>query len=313
MRMKVFILASILMCIFVKWHISIAYAEGADTLTIGENFVFNEIRAGKLSDYSLYEYWREKPGKIEICINVGNEEKHYKSEEDVDKVLNLLSNYEFQYRPGSLMNFELYNNAQLVIGLNDEYENSITICDSGYVYRCDTFDSSISRAPFTYAVACNAEQLCGLINNLYAQDIDLVGDNIRAENGDVYIDNSLANMENKAIFDRQAVFIPLRSTLETLGADVKWDSKTGNVHIMHRDSAYTLSTWTCYNLPQLKYVKISDDKSTLALYDLRGLYADFDDRIYLQNSTFSAFLEKLGYKCNVDMQNLSVNIITQGN
>ena len=68
MRMKVFILASILMCIFVRWHVSIAYAEGADTLTIGENFVFNEIRAGKLSDYRLYEYWREKPGKIEICI-----------------------------------------------------------------------------------------------------------------------------------------------------------------------------------------------------------------------------------------------------
>ncbi len=53
--------------------------------------------------------------------------------------------------------------------------------------------------------------------------------------------------------------------------------------------------------------------SRVRLYDLRGLYVDFDDRIYLQNSTFSAFLEKLGYKCNVDMQNLSVNIITQGN
>ena len=109
------------------------------------------------------------------------------------------------------------NQYDLLHHLRQKYSTEIIVCESGYIYKSES--NEINSEPFVYAVAYDEKQLCGLINNLYLYDVETTKNMNFCGTGNLYVDNT-DMIKESVYFDQQNVLLPLRITLEIIGATV---------------------------------------------------------------------------------------------
>lgn len=297
-----------LLCILIVFCHSITFANNEEAYNFCE--LFKQNGRLKLNDNNLYEYCLSGCDKVSIILSRGYEtEKVYTSKEDIINILEMLNQYSYMKSQDNRMQFmdiDLTYRTSLKIKLNDKYASQIFVCDSGYIYQ--PRDENVSSPPFVYAVAYDEKQLCGLINNLYLYDVETVKNMDFCGTGDLYV-NDTDMIKEAVYFDKQNVLLPLRSTLETIGATVEWDDRRKCVYVKYGDKSYTckIDKPDRYN-PQREVLNIIDKDNSLSLFVLRGPYINVDDRIYLHSSTFETLVKDWGYTTNIDIENHSVEI-----
>ena len=266
----------------------------------------------KFGNRNLYEYCSLNYDRVSIILSKKYEEnqKIYTAREDIIDILDMLNHYNYTKTHNNQGNYrmsvDLKYRVSLKIELNDEYSTEIIVCNSGYIYKSES--NEINSEPFVYAVAYDEKQLCGLINNLYLYDVETTKNMNFCGTGNLYVDNT-DMIKESVYFDQQNVLLPLRITLEIIGATVEWDDRKKCAYVTYGDKSYTcIINKPDRDNPQREILNIIDKDNPLSFSTLRGPYININDSIYLHNSTFEALIKDFGYKINIDIESHNVEI-----
>ena len=138
---------------------------------------------------------------------------------------------------------------------------------------------------------------------LFASFQIISAENTTMDKGYLYINGVLIEKTDTVLAERRAIFLPLRTIFETLGATVDWREDTGNVIITYKEESYI-----CYikepNPGYLKLFYVKNQRIGKHLYltamSTGGGFCIINDRIYLYEQTGERLLEALGCKVEID-------------
>ena len=127
------------------------------------------------------------------------------------------------------------------------------------------------------------------------------------ENIKIYVNNKIIAGTEEC----NNIFIPLRATLEALGAEVTWEESTGNVYFDYASISYVCKFIALNsNFPENKQVLICrveninsvDNADYIQLHPMSadGAYCVLNDRIYLYEETGKRLFEALGCEVGIE-------------
>lgn len=140
---------------------------------------------------------------------------------------------------------------------------------------------------------------------------------VSEKQGYLYINNTLIEAEDGIVVkEKGAILLPFRTILESLGATVEWNEKTGDTVVRYneheyvsyiKDSAYHLSD------AQYFYIKNLTTNKNIFLSDmsLAGAFEMINDRIYLHRDTASRMIQAMGCDIDIDFETKTVKILDE--
>lgn len=137
------------------------------------------------------------------------------------------------------------------------------------------------------------------------------GETFHIKQGNLYVNNQLIESEDTIIYKESAILFPLRTILESLGANVVWDQKTEDIYVEYKNKEYI-----CFigepNPGYSKHFYVKNIKTNQYIYlnpmGMSGAFEMINDRTYLYRDTAERLLKALGCSVEIDEENHVVRI-----
>lgn len=138
------------------------------------------------------------------------------------------------------------------------------------------------------------------------------GETFHIKQGNLYVNNQLIESEDTIIYKESAILFPLRTILESLGANVVWDQKTEDIYVEYKNKNYICSFEQLNPDYYKKYFFIKNVETNQYIYlnpmGMSGAFEMINDRTYLYRDTAERLLKALGCSVEIDEENHVVRI-----
>ena len=156
------------------------------------------------------------------------------------------------------------------------------------------------------------ELSCDLVGDIYSYTLYTQGaykEKYGYKDGILKVNNKVINEGEYVKFQNTKVYMPFRTIMEGLGADIEWDNITGSVYMLCNGKEYILKTRNGFSL--------YENGGTIdMLLPPPGSYGQYsykiiDDRIIMDDKTMSVIVSLVDAKIDIDYDKLIININTE--